>query len=124
TPEDDRRFATAARMSEVNLALYRTFAQPVVRAMVGAPAAEWVRSLHPLRLKYELCSDANPLMLPLAALADWMRDHRRPARKGNPCLALQEAVSRQMVAALDAWRDARDALCETTFRTFYGLPAV
>ena len=30
---DDRRFATVARMSEVNLALYRTFAQPFVRAM-------------------------------------------------------------------------------------------
>ncbi len=29
---DERRFATAARVSEINLALYRTFAQPVVRA--------------------------------------------------------------------------------------------
>ena len=28
---DERCFATAARISEVNLALYRTFAQPVVR---------------------------------------------------------------------------------------------
>ena len=30
--EDERRFATAARVSEINLALYRTFMQPVVRA--------------------------------------------------------------------------------------------
>ena len=29
---DERRFATAARVSEINLSLYRTFAQPVVRA--------------------------------------------------------------------------------------------
>ena len=37
---DERRFATAARVSEINLALYRTFAQPVVRAMTSAPMAE------------------------------------------------------------------------------------
>ena len=33
---DERRFATAARVSEINLALYRTFAQPMVRAMVSS----------------------------------------------------------------------------------------
>ena len=33
--DDERRFATAARVSEINLALYRTFAQPVVRAMAS-----------------------------------------------------------------------------------------
>ena len=35
---DERKFAAAARLSEINLALYRTFAQPAVRAMVS-PAA-------------------------------------------------------------------------------------
>ena len=34
--EDERRFATAARVSEINLSLYRTFVQPWVRAMVTA----------------------------------------------------------------------------------------
>ena len=34
---DERRFATAARVSEINLSLYRTFAQPFVRAMMSAP---------------------------------------------------------------------------------------
>ena len=31
-PQDERRFATAARLSEINLSLYRTFVQPLVRA--------------------------------------------------------------------------------------------
>ena len=57
---DERRFATAARVSEINLALYRAFAQPVVRAMTSAPAAEWLRRMHPLRLQYDLLSDQNP----------------------------------------------------------------
>ena len=34
---DERRFATAARISDINLALYRTFAQPAVRALISAP---------------------------------------------------------------------------------------
>ena len=66
---DERRFATAARVSEINLALYRTFAQPMVRAMISEPAAEWLRRLHPLRLQYDLLSDENPWMAPVAAMA-------------------------------------------------------
>ena len=65
---DERRFATAARVSETNLALYRTFAQPMVRALVNSPMAEWMQQLHPLRLQYELFSDANPMMAPVARL--------------------------------------------------------
>src|SRR5215468_2138961 len=44
---DERRFATAARVSEINLALYRTFAQPMVRAMISNPIADWMREMHP-----------------------------------------------------------------------------
>ena len=66
--EDERRFATAARVSEINLALYRAFAQPMVRAMTSAPVADAMRQLHPLRLQYELFSDANPLM---ASVRPW-----------------------------------------------------
>jgi hypothetical protein len=50
---DERRFATAARVSEINLSLYRTFAQPFVRAMSNAPLASWMQQMHPLRLQYD-----------------------------------------------------------------------
>src|SRR6266699_5128341 len=65
--EDQRRFAAAARVSEINLSLYRTFVQPWVRAMVPPAAAEAMRRMHPLRLQYELFADANPFVAPLAA---------------------------------------------------------
>ena len=37
--EDERRFATVARISEINLGLYRTFMQPWIRLLAneGAP---------------------------------------------------------------------------------------
>ncbi len=59
---DDRCFEAAARISETNLALYRAFAQPFLRAFVSAPVADRLRQSHPLRLQYEWFTDA-PILL-------------------------------------------------------------
>ena len=119
---DERRFATAAKVSEINLALYRTFAQPFVRAALPPAVGEAMRELHPLRVQYQLLSDANPLMAPLSAMAKQVRETRAPAAAGNPLLEMQELASRQIIAGLDAWRDMRDAMAEWTFMTVYGSP--
>src|SRR6266550_2136176 len=117
---DERRFATAARVSEINLSLYRTFAQPMVRTMVNSPMAEWMQQLHPLRLQYEFFSNANPLMAPVATLAEQVWKDRKPSEANNPFVAMQENASRQIVAGLEAWRDMTEALAERTFLTIYG----
>jgi hypothetical protein len=121
---DERCFATAARVSEANLALYRTFAQPVVRTLINAPIADWMHRMHPLRLQYELFSDANPLMSAVGALAEQIRRDRGPASADNPFVALQQNVSRQIVAALDAWRDTQEAFAEGLFLSIYGSPVL
>jgi Protein of unknown function (DUF3141) len=121
---DERRFATAARVSEINLALYRTFGQPTVRKMVSSPLAEWMAQLHPMRLQYEIFSNANPMMAPVAAAADRVREGRRPVSPDNPFVAMQENVSRQIVAALDGWRKFTEAVAERTFLTVYGSPTL
>jgi pimeloyl-ACP methyl ester carboxylesterase len=121
---DERRFETAARVSDINLSLYRTFAQPLVRGMVGTPLAEWMHQMHPLRLQYELFSDKNPMMAPVAALADQVRKDRKPAAGDNPFVAMQETASRQIVATLDAWRDLTEAVAERTFLAVYGSPTL
>ncbi len=121
---DDRCFATAARISEVNLALYRTFAQPVVRAFVSAPLADTLRQMHPLRVQYEMFSNANPFMAPMAGLAEEVRKNRKPVAPDNPFIATQENVSKQIVAAFDSWRDFIETVAERTFLTVYGSPAL
>jgi hypothetical protein len=121
---DERRFATAARVSEINLALYRTFAQPVVRALVSAPLAEWMQKLHPLRMQFELFSNANPVMSPVAGIAEQARNNRRPIGADNPFIAMQENMSEQIVRGLDAWRDASEALAERMFLAVYGSPTL
>ena len=121
---DERRFATAARVSEINLSLYRTVVQPMVRAFVGAPVADWMRQLHPLRLQYELFSDQNPAMTPVAALAGQVRENRKSAAADNPFVVMQENFSNQIVTALDAWREASETLSERMFLAIYGSPTL
>ena len=122
--EDEHRFATAARLSEINLALYRTFMQPIVKTAVTPPMAEAMRSLHPLRLSYEMFGPRNPFMAWIAGSAERVQKHRSPAAAGNPFVALQEQVSQQIVGGLEAWRKASEKLAEDTFHTIYGSPAL
>ena len=120
---DERRFATAARVSENNLALYREFAQPIVRAFVNPPLAQWLQQLHPLRLQYELFSNANPMMAPVAAMAEQVRNNRRSVAADNPLVQLQETVSSQIVAGLNAWRDMIESAGRADLPDDLWLPA-
>jgi pimeloyl-ACP methyl ester carboxylesterase len=121
---DDRCFATVARISQTGLALYCAFAQPFVRAFVSAPFADWMRKLHPLRLQYEVFTDANPMVAPLSRAAEAVRANRYPVRPDNIFLTIERDVSETIVAALDAWRDVRDAWVEDMFFSIYGAPAL
>lgn len=121
-PADELRFATAARVSEVNLALYRHMLAPLVRAMTTAQSAELRRRLHPSRLRFNLFSDENPAMLPVKALADIIRNSRAPVAQDNALLALERMVSDQIVAWLNNAGAARDTMHERMFLAIYGSP--
>ncbi len=124
SPEDDRAFAAVARLSELNLSIYRTFMQPIVRAFASQPAADLAEAMNPLRLSYTVFADGNPWMQGVQKLAECVSAFRTPAAKDNPFLALQAQVSDQIIAALDGYREARDHLVEQTFFCFYGSPFV
>ena len=124
SPEDDRAFAAVARLSELNLSLYRAFMQPFVRAVASQPMADLALAMNPLRLSYTIFADKNPWMKGIQPLAAAVAAARRPVAADNPFLALQTKVSEQITAALDAYRDARDQLQEKMFFGFYGSPVV
>ena len=90
--------------------------------MMSAPVAEWMRRIHPLRLQYEIFSDANPFMAIVKNVADHVRKARKPVANDNPYLALQGILSEQIIAGLDTWRLMAETLAERTFLTFYGSP--
>jgi pimeloyl-ACP methyl ester carboxylesterase len=122
--EDDRRFAAVARVSEINLGLYRTFVQPWVRSWANEGFAKWMRQLHPLRLQYEMFSQANPLMRPLQSWAEDVTRNRRAVPKENAFWQAQEQFAEWMETSLDAYRDVRDHASEALFHAVYGSPLV
>lgn len=121
---DDLRFAAVARVSEINQGLYRLLVSPVIRSMVNGQTGDWLRRMHPHRIRYELFSDKNLALQHLGELAETIRANRRPAGAENLFLAMQEALSQQIIQALDTYRDVRDWFTETLFMTVYGSPVL
>jgi len=122
TPEDDRRFATVARISDINKGLYATFARPWLQAAVTEPFAEWLRLMNPARSQYYLFSHLNPFMAPIEQMADWVRENRRTVRADNPYLKAQNRVSDEIIQGLDRYRDVRDGAVERLFMGLYDSP--
>jgi hypothetical protein len=122
--EDERRFATAARVSEINTGLYRTFAQPAVRAIASETSAELLRETHPHRMRFAAFSDRNPFMAPVKPLADAVRADRRPVSPDNPLLTLEKVASTWISTCWESYRLARDAMTEAMFLGTYGAPAL
>jgi len=122
SPEDDKRFAAVARLSEINLGLYRTFAEPWLRASVTEPTAEAMRVLHPNRLRFELFSDRNPFMSAIKPMAAEVRANRKPVSADNPLLAMEKQASSWITSALESWGEMRDSMTEAFFLTTYGSP--
>jgi len=121
-PESNRRFATAAYLSRVNLGLYRSFMQPWVRACTTPWTADLSSKLHPLRVTYELWSDRNPFASSVAQAAESVKEARAPVAADNPFLQMQTAISDAVIASFDFYRDMRDAAVEQLFETVYGAP--
>ena len=120
--EDNQRFAAVARLSEINHGLYRTLAQPVVRAMTTEQSAEMMRQMHPNRLRFTMFSDKNPMMQPVKALAQSVREARKPVAPDNPLLSLEHVASTWITTWWEGYQQARDAMTEAMFLGVYGSP--
>ena len=121
-PEDDKRFEAVARLSEVNLGLYRTLAEPWIRASVTEPMAEAMRAMHPHRLRFGVFSDQDPFMRAVKPLAERVRANRKPVKADNPLLAIEKAASSWITTWLQSWGDVRDSMTEAFFLNTYGSP--
>ncbi len=122
--EDERRFAAARRLSEINLGLYRATLGQAMRGFANPAMAEWLRMLHPARLSYTAFADRNPAMAGIAALAEQVRAQRRPVGPDNPGRAAERQLDEAVTRLLDGYAAARDHATETLFKAIYDLPAI
>jgi DNA-binding transcriptional MerR regulator len=75
-------------------------------------------------VQYEAFGGERSVMKAVEPAAKKVREHRKPAASDNPFVVFQETVSKQIVSALDKWRDAQEAFSEAIFLTVYGTPAL
>nr|MBP6621779.1 DUF3141 domain-containing protein [Alcaligenes sp.] len=121
-PESDRRFAAAARLSEINLAFYKSTVQPWVKAFSTPYTAALLEAVNPMRLSYESWTSANPLAATIHEWAERIGEQRQAVEQDNPLLEAQENFSDAMERVLNNYRDRRDSIYQIWFDTVYGSP--
>jgi pimeloyl-ACP methyl ester carboxylesterase len=124
TLDDERCFAAVDRLSEVTHGLYRVAAQPMVRSLANEQSAQWLRRMHPLRLGYEVLSDSNPVMKPVASAADEVKKNRQSVADDNLFLQWEKSFSDWMTFSLNAFGEWRDIMTENMFFGVYSQPWV
>ncbi|MEM5325831.1 DUF3141 domain-containing protein [Paraburkholderia sp. JHI2823] len=122
--DDEQPFEVVRRIAENNQRLYDLFVSPFVRASSNAFTAHVLRESHPARVERSVMSDANPALGFLPAIAEAVREHRRPVAPDNPFTLLEKQMSASIEASWDAYRDARDAWVESAFFNIYTAPWV
>jgi len=120
--DDENAFPAVSRLSELGAEFYSLLARPVIRAMTNDATARWRVNAQPLRARQYLLSDNNPLLAPVAALAETVRGDRRKAGAGNPFVQWERTGADLITAWMDAARDMRDGWLETWFYAIYSSP--
>jgi Protein of unknown function (DUF3141) len=121
---EERDFAAVQRFSELNSDLYKIWARPLVQSWVTPRVAELLKAMHPARVSCAVFGDANPMMKGVHDRALAAGAECKPADPSNPFLHLEKLWADGVVNTLDAMRDFRDALYETTFLGVYSSPAM
>lgn len=119
---DERPFAAVARASEVQAQMYDALIRPWIRATVTPTSAELSRALHPQRLSRALMSSRNPVLQPLAGMAEELRSRRQKASPDNPFLAAEALWVQSTEQVIDLLRDTRDMGYELAFHSLWGTP--
>ena len=73
-----------------------------------------------MRVRQYLLSGLNPSLAVLPLIAELVRQHRHPASEDNNFLQLEHAVSKQIVGALNYYRDLRNCWVEQMVKLAYG----
>ena len=118
--KDEKPFEVVAEVSQLNEKAYSLFGRPIVKSMVNEKTADLARNLHPLRAQRWFFSDFNPVMWPVAAMAQAVKAGRKPVEPGNPWNKLEAIGSEMITASWNLYRDLRDAASESAFFQIYG----
>jgi hypothetical protein len=118
--DEEAIFSTMSKVSDVNAALYKTWARPWLRLFANRTLADALGKTNPLRLQRQLFSDASALAPVVRAAANHARQLRTPVTDRHPLRRLEKTVSDHITETLDRFRDQRDAATVAWSRQVYG----
>ena len=118
--EEEALFSTVAKVSAQNAAFYKTWLRPWVQLMSQQCTADMLGRMHPLRLQRQLLSDSSPLAPLIRGLAQEARARRVTLTEDHPSRQLERAISTNIVALLDKYREQRDAHVTSWARYVFG----
>jgi len=118
--KDEKPFEVVAEVSVMNEKAYALFGRPWVKSLVNETTAQMGRTFHPNRAQRWAFSDFNPVMWPVAAMAESVKAKRKPVEPGNPWRKLEAIGSEMITASWNLYRDLRDAASESLFFQIYG----
>jgi uncharacterized protein DUF3141 len=117
---DEKPFEAVAAISEFNQRGYELFAQPLVQASANGLSSKMQEAFHPLRFQRWVFSDLNPWLAWLGPAAEAVKAQRQALGADAPARKAERAMSEMTGAALDYYRDVRDAVSEAAFFQLYG----
>jgi hypothetical protein len=117
---DEDPFEAVAALSELTERAYELLVRPAVREATPDWLAKLRREWHPLRVQRWWFSDRNPLLAGLPYAAAMVQAYRRPRDPDNAGRRVEHLFSAYVSAALDLYRDLRDAASEAAFFEVYG----
>jgi pimeloyl-ACP methyl ester carboxylesterase len=117
---DEKPFEAVAEIAEFNQRAYELFARPLVQQMSNELTAKLGRDFHPMRFQRWAISDLNPWLQWLGPTAELLRSQRKATSPDQPFRQVETMVSELVSAALDYYRDIRDASSEALFFETYG----
>ncbi|MFL5255417.1 MAG: DUF3141 domain-containing protein [Rhodopila sp.] len=121
--DDETPFALADRMSQVSVDAYEILVRPLVQATVTPQtAAAAVVHSHPLGARRYAISDLNPMVRPVAQLAEGVRAARRHADRSNPFVQSERLWADAVEAGMTLGRDVLNAWDELAFFGMWGNP--
>lgn len=122
SPADDVKFATVDRISSINLRLYESYAGPHIRSVTPPGFGDWMRKLHPHRVRFAIFSDENPAMRLVADTAEQVRKDRKVVAQDNMFVAAEKTMASVITSSLSAMGTMRDLMTEQLFHMTYGSP--
>ncbi|MGR8919365.1 MAG: DUF3141 domain-containing protein [Gammaproteobacteria bacterium] len=120
--DDEEMFAAISRVSRLSGEVYDLAVRPWLKPLVNPLMAQANTSLHPLRLRRSLVSDANPALGGLGAAAEQVRAERRPVAEDNVFVRWERLYAGMIEQGLAQYRAWTDACLELSFHAIYGSP--